>query len=49
MTPLAKVGPVSERGRTPIGRATVVLLRINDDVRVELRAGLIAEGVSPPE
>jgi len=35
-------------GRTPIGRATVVLLHINDDYRVELREGLIEEGVFPP-
>lgn len=31
-------------GRTPTGRVTVALLRINDDVRVELRDELIAEG-----
>ena len=30
-------------GRTPIGRVTVALLHINDDVRVELREELIAE------
>ena len=35
-------------GRTPIGRVTVALLHINDDYRVELRAGLVAEGVFPP-
>ena len=35
-------------GRTPIGRVTVALLHINDDYRVELREGLIAEGVFPP-
>jgi 5-methylcytosine-specific restriction endonuclease McrA len=32
-------------GRTPIGRVTVALLHINDDYRVELREGLIAEGL----
>jgi HNH endonuclease len=31
-------------GRTPIGRVTVALLRINDELRVELREELIAEG-----
>jgi hypothetical protein len=36
-------------GRTPIGRVTVALLNINDPVRVELREGLIEEGVFPPE
>jgi hypothetical protein len=36
-------------GRTPIGRVTVALLHINDDYRVELREGLIVEGVFPPE
>jgi hypothetical protein len=36
-------------GRTPVGRVTVALLRINDPFRVELREGLIAEGVFPPE
>jgi len=35
-------------GRTPVGRVTVALLQINDDYRVELRAGLIDEGVFPP-
>jgi hypothetical protein len=35
-------------GRTPIGRATVALLHINDEYRVELREELIAEGVLPP-
>ncbi len=35
-------------GRTPIGRVTVVLLHINDEYRVELREGLIEEGVFPP-
>jgi hypothetical protein len=36
-------------GLTPIGRVTVQLLRINDDYRVRIRAGLIEEGVFPPE
>ena len=31
-------------GRTPIGRVTVALLHINDELRVELRESLIAEG-----
>jgi hypothetical protein len=35
-------------GRTPIGRVTVAVLHINDPFRVELRAGLIEEGVFPP-
>jgi len=35
-------------GRTPIGRVTVAVLRINDPFGIELRAGLIAEGVFPP-
>src|SRR5271166_1242044 len=35
-------------GRTPVGRVTVALLHINDDHRVELREGLIDEGVFPP-
>ena len=35
-------------GRTPVGRVTVTVLRINDHFRVELREGLIAEGVFPP-
>ncbi len=32
-------------GRTPIGRVTVALLHINDELRVELREELIAEGL----
>jgi hypothetical protein len=36
------------RGRTPIGRVTVAVLHINDSFRVELRAGLMDEGVFPP-
>ncbi len=32
-------------GLTPVGRATVALLRINDEYRIELRGELIKEGV----
>jgi hypothetical protein len=35
-------------GRTPIGRVTVVVLAMNDPVRVALREELIEEGVFPP-
>jgi HNH endonuclease len=35
-------------GRTPIGRATVIALKINLDHRIDLRQGLIDEGVFPP-
>jgi len=35
-------------GRTPIGRATVVVLAINLAHRVSQRGALIAEGVFPP-
>jgi hypothetical protein len=35
-------------GRTPNGRATVIALKINLDHRIELRQGLIDEGVFPP-
>lgn len=35
-------------GRTPIGRVTVAVLNINDPLRVELRKGLIEEGLFPP-
>ena len=35
-------------GKTPIGRATVDVLRINDHDRVEHRRNLIAVGVFPP-
>ena len=35
-------------GLTPTGRVTVALLHINDEYRVELREGLIEEGVFPP-
>ena len=40
-------GPVLV-GRTPVGRVTIAVLRINDLFRVELRAGLIEEGLFPP-
>ena len=36
-------------GRTPIGRVTIAVLNINDPFRVELREGLIEEGVFPSE
>ncbi|HKI35820.1 MAG TPA: HNH endonuclease signature motif containing protein [Gemmataceae bacterium] len=36
------------RGRTPIGRVTIAVLHINDPFRVELREGLIEEGLFPP-
>jgi hypothetical protein len=32
-------------GRTPIGRATVQLLAMNDDDRVEMRAELLEAGL----
>jgi 5-methylcytosine-specific restriction endonuclease McrA len=32
-------------GRTPIGRVTVALLNVNDELRVELRESLIGEGL----
>jgi hypothetical protein len=34
-------------GRTPIGRATVAVFRMNHPLRVRLRVELIAEGVFP--
>jgi 5-methylcytosine-specific restriction endonuclease McrA len=40
-------GPVLV-GLTPIGRATVTVLEINLDYRIDLREGLIEEGVFPP-
>ena len=40
-------GPVLV-GRTPNGQATVIALKINLDYRVDLRQGLIEEGVFPP-
>jgi hypothetical protein len=36
-------------GLTPAGRATVIVLEINLDYRVDLRRVLIEEGVFPPE
>jgi HNH endonuclease len=36
-------------GRTPVGRVTVELLNINHPIRIELREGLIEEGVFPPQ
>jgi hypothetical protein len=35
-------------GLTPIGRVTVIVLEINLDYRIDLREGLIEEGVFPP-
>jgi 5-methylcytosine-specific restriction endonuclease McrA len=35
-------------GLPPTGRVTVALLHINDKYRVQLREGLIEEGVFPP-
>jgi hypothetical protein len=35
-------------GRTPVGRTTVQVLRINDDDYVQSREALISEGVFPP-
>jgi hypothetical protein len=35
-------------GLTAIGRTTVAVLNINDPFRVELRQGLIEEGLFPP-
>ena len=35
-------------GRTPIGRATIAVLNINDPFRVELREELMEEGLFPP-
>lgn len=35
-------------GRTPVGRVTVAVLNMNDSFRVELREGLISEGLFPP-
>ncbi len=36
-------------GRTTIGRVTIAVLNINDPFRVELRKGLIEEGLFPPK
>ncbi|MBY0522118.1 MAG: HNH endonuclease [Gemmataceae bacterium] len=35
-------------GRTAIGRATIHVLNMNEQVRADLRQSLIAEGVFPP-
>jgi hypothetical protein len=35
-------------GRTPIGRVTIIVLKINDPLRVEVRRELIEEGAFPP-
>jgi len=35
------------RGRTAIGRVTVAVLHVNDPFRVELRQGLVEEGLFP--
>jgi len=40
-------GPVLH-GRTPVGRATIAVLAINQSHRVAQRAALIGEGVFPP-
>lgn len=36
-------------GLTPIGRVTITILKINNPLRVQLREGLIEEGLFPPE
>ena len=35
-------------GRTPVGRATIGVLQMNHQERVQVRQALIAEGVFPP-
>lgn len=40
-------GDAALQGRTPIGRATIAVLRINLSYRVALRASLMEEGVFP--
>jgi 5-methylcytosine-specific restriction endonuclease McrA len=35
-------------GPTPIGRATVIALKINLEYRIDLRQGLIEESIFPP-
>jgi HNH endonuclease len=42
------LGPVLE-GKTPEARATIEVLRINDEARIEHRRQLIAAGVFPPK
>jgi len=39
-------GPVLV-GRTPIGRVTIAVLKINDNEYVQTRAALMAEGIFP--
>jgi hypothetical protein len=34
-------------GRTPVGRATIAVLKMNHEDRIELREGLIREGLFP--
>jgi hypothetical protein len=41
------LGPVLE-GKTPVARATIDVLRINDQARLEHRQHLILAGVFPP-
>jgi hypothetical protein len=36
-------------GKTPIGRATIAVLAMNDPDAVQARADLIAEGLFPPD
>ena len=36
-------------GLTPIGRVTIAILKINNPFRVQLREGLVEEGLFPPE
>ena len=35
-------------GHTPVGRATLAVLNLNDPLRIELCEGLTAEGLFPP-
>ena len=35
-------------GRTPVGRATIVVLNLNMDLRLDQRQSMIEEGVFPP-
>jgi hypothetical protein len=35
-------------GRTPVGRATVAVLQMNHEDRIDLRQHLIDEGLFPP-
>src|SRR4051812_26365002 len=36
-------------GRTPPGRATIVVLAMNDSIRIAVRTVLIDEGIFPPK